>query len=116
MAVPIGRIGPDMFAQIMGPEDAASSVVPVSVPGDEMIKASIRTPFEDILDKAVGSLEGVSKMENQTNELINRYVEGNADLSEVMIATSKMSLAVQLAVTAVTSAVNTFKEITQMQI
>ena len=73
-------------------------------------------PFEVILRRAVDALEGVSQTEAAANRLIDLYVAGKAELSDVMIATSKASIAVQLAVTVVTSAVNTFKEITQMQI
>ena len=69
-----------------------------------------------MLQKAVDSLEGVSKIENDTNLLIQQFVDGKAELSDVMIATAKMNLSVQLAVAVVTSAVNTFKEMTQMQI
>jgi len=73
-------------------------------------------PFEDVLSRAVDALEGTSNLEFRANELINEYIEGRAELSDVMVATSKMSLAVQLAVTVVTTSVSSFKEITQMQI
>lgn len=116
MAVPIGRIDPNLLAQIMGPEETGQARGPAAEEAAAGLLKPATSPFEDILNRAVNSLEGVSKMENDTNLLINRYIQGNADLSDVMIATSKTGLAVQLAVTAVTSAVNTFKEITQMQI
>lgn len=116
MAVPIGRIDPNLLAQIMGPEEAAPAApAAAEEQGITGIKSGT-SPFEDMLSKAIDSLEGISKMQNDTNVLINRYIEGRADLSDVMIATSKTGLMVQLAVTTVTSAVNTFKEITQMQI
>lgn len=72
-------------------------------------------PFDDVLARAVDALEGTSQTEFTANDLINKYIEGKAELSDVMVATSKMSIAVQLAVTVITSAVSTFKEITQMQ-
>ena len=71
-------------------------------------------PFEDVLSKAVDALEGISQTEVTANELINKYIEGKAELSDVMVATSKMSIAVQLAVSVITTTVATFKEITQM--
>jgi len=71
-------------------------------------------PFEAVFSKAVDALEGVSNVEFRANDLINQYVQGKADLADVMIATSKMNIAVQLAVTTITTAVSTFKEITQM--
>ncbi|MCX5750693.1 MAG: flagellar hook-basal body complex protein FliE [Candidatus Saganbacteria bacterium] len=72
--------------------------------------------FEDVLSRAVESLEKVSNTELYANQLIEQYIAGKADLQDVMVATSKMSLMVQLAVTTITTAVNTFKEITQMQV
>ncbi len=116
MVESIGRIDPNLLAQILGPGETLPA--PVSVPqqppaGEEF--RQIRT-FDDVLQKAVDSLEGVSRMEHDTNMLIQQFVEGKAELSDVMIATSKMNLSVQLAVAVVTSAVNTFKEMTQMQI
>ena len=71
--------------------------------------------FEDILGKAVDALNGVSQAEFTANDLISKYVAGSAELSDVMVATSKMSIAVQLAVTVVNSAVSSFKELTSMQ-
>lgn len=119
MVVPIGRIDPKTLAQILGGDEimAAVPTPSSSVPsaGDMLVKKT-SSPFDDILSKAVDSLEQVSKAENNTNALINEYVRGNVDISDVMIATSKMNLMMQLAVTAVTSAVNTFKEITQIQV
>jgi flagellar hook-basal body complex protein FliE len=73
-------------------------------------------PFQKFLDMAVSALEDVSQMETQTNNLINQYVEGKASLQEVMTATAKMNIAIQLAVTVTNSAVTAFKEITQMAV
>lgn len=112
----IGNIDPRLIAQILGPDEVPA---PAPLSGAQSTATSefkkVRT-FDDVLEKAVGSLEGVSKIENDTNLLIQRFTEGKAELSDVMIATAKMNLSVQLAVAVVTSAVNTFKEITQMQI
>jgi flagellar hook-basal body complex protein FliE len=73
-------------------------------------------PFDDVLAKAIEALDGVSRSELYTNQLIDKYVRGEAELQDVMIAQSKMSVMSQLAVTTVNAAVNTFKEITQLQI
>jgi flagellar hook-basal body complex protein FliE len=73
-------------------------------------------PFESILSKAVESLNGVSRSEFHANDLIDRYLQGKADLQEVMVATSKMNIMIQLAVTTVSSAVTSFQQLTQMQI
>ncbi|OGC05135.1 hypothetical protein A2276_04240 [candidate division WOR-1 bacterium RIFOXYA12_FULL_43_27] len=75
-----------------------------------------KSPFEDMLSKAIDSLDGVSKQEIRSNELIESYLKGDAELSDVMVETSKLSVMVQLAVTTINTAVTTFKEITQMQV
>ena len=100
------------LAQILGDEEIRPSAAGKVAPPAEFPT----NPFEDILSKAVDALEGVSRQEFHTNQLINKYVQGEADLQDVMVESSKASIMVQLAVTTVTSAVNTFKEITQMQI
>ena len=114
MAEQIYKISPDLMAQIMGPETSSPSEVKGPA-GNQEIKTS-PSFFDDVLNKAVSALEGVSKTETAANQAMNSYINGQMDVSELMIATSKMNIAVQLAVTTVTSAVNTFKEITQMQI
>lgn len=74
------------------------------------------SPFEDILSKAVDSLDGVSKQEIRANQLMDSYLKGEVGIEEVMIETSKMKAMIELAVTTINSAVATFKELTQMQI
>ena len=69
-----------------------------------------------MLGRAVDALNSVSDVENNANRLIDEYLAGKIELSDVMIATSKMTIAVNLAVTTITSAVSSFKEITQMPI
>ncbi len=112
---PVGRIDPRILAQIMGPDEPLATTSAVSGPAKLPDDKGIPT-FNDILNKAVDSLEGVSSLEGSTNALINQYVQGKAELSDVMVATAKLNITMQLAVTAMTSVVNTFKEITQMQI
>lgn len=72
--------------------------------------------FEDILAKTIQALDGVSQTEIRANQLISQYMQGQADLSEVMIAQAKMSVSAQLAVTVVSSAVSSFQQVTQIQI
>lgn len=100
------------LAQILGDEEIRPSIAPGVAPMADFPTS----PFEDILSKAVDALEGVSRQEIYTNQLIDKYVRGEADLQDVMVESSKTSIMVQLAVTTITSAVSTFKEITQMQI
>jgi len=102
------------LAQLIGEEEPVTSTKPVAGParGAELSGS----PFEDILSRAVDSLEGLSKSERTANDLIDRYVKGQADLQDVMVQTSKLNILVQLAVTTINLAVTTFKEITQMQV
>lgn len=72
-----------------------------------------RNIFDDILSQAVSALNGVSDLESKTNLLVNNYIVGKADISEVTVSMSKLSIAVQLATTTLTSAVTAFKEILQ---
>lgn len=106
----------DMFAQAAPP---VASVQNVQGPDTSLTatKAQLSgNAFEDILSKAIESLNGVSKSELYANQMIEKYARGQADLQAVMIAQSKMSVLSQLAVTTVNAAANTFKEITQIQI
>lgn len=73
-------------------------------------------PFEDILTKAVDSLDGVHRSEIRANQLIEQYLRGEIELQDVMVFQSKMSIMVNLAVTTINAVVNTFKEITQIQV
>ncbi|MFC1559479.1 flagellar hook-basal body complex protein FliE [Candidatus Margulisiibacteriota bacterium] len=101
----------------------AESIAPINlnqiaapVPDVSPAEKSSGNVFDNVLGRAIDALNDVSDTEFTANKLIDEYAAGRAELSDVMIATSKMSIAVQLAVTAITSAVNTFKEITQMPI
>lgn len=114
MAQAINPIGSpeNRIAQILGDDylaeaPAASASGPMEFTGN---------PFEDILSKAVDAMEGVSRSEVYANQLIQDYMQGKVELHKVMMAQSKASLMVQLAVTTINSATSTFKEITQMQI
>ena len=120
MVQAINPISAEMrLAQLLG-EDQIFAQAPV--PTDMSAGAgSVSRPlsgnaFEDMLAKAVEALEGVSKSEVTANQLVDKYIHGEAELQDVMVAQSKMSIMVNLAVTTVNSAVNTFKEITQIQV
>lgn len=99
----------DFLAQAPAP---AAPVAPTSTEGVKFTGNA----FEDILAKAIDSLEGISQQEIYANELVDKYLKGEVELQDVMVAQAKISILVQLAVTTITSAVSTFKEITQMQV
>ncbi len=129
MAVPVGAVGPltaeARLDQLIGDNEffaQAPTIAPASAPA-----APAETPttartaltgnaFEDILNKSIEALNGVSRSERYADQVIDKYLHHQADLQDVMIAQSKMSVMSTLAVTTVNTAVNTFKEITQIQI
>ncbi len=110
MAEVVGKIPVNILNNILGSNATDSAPAP-----SQPLKTS-KSFFDDLLSKAVDALENVSAMEGKTDILMRGYAAGQVDLSDVMIASSKMNIAVQLAVTTVSSAVTTFKEITQMQV
>jgi len=120
MAEQINPIGAETrLAQILGDDYLAQAVEPtpgLSAPAEPAKTSFTGNPFEDVLSKAIDALNGVSRSEIRANQLIDSYLRGEIELHEVMLAQSKMSIMVQLAVTTVNSAVTTFKEITQMQV
>lgn len=106
------------LSQLLG-DDYLAQVSPTLAPGAAAPAEGTSFSgniFDDILSKAVDSLNGVSRTENYANEMVEKYLRGEVELHEVMVAQSKASIVVQLAVTTINSAVTTFKEITQMQV
>jgi len=117
----IDPVSADMrLAQLLGEDDllaqAPAAAAPIPASPAPAAAGLTGNAFEDILSKAIESLNGVSRSEFYANQLMTQYARGEAELQDVVVANAKMSVMVQLAVTAVNSAVTTFKEITQMQI
>lgn len=106
------------LAQLLGEEDFLAQATPAAAPAPTSTEGIKFTgnAFEDILAKAIDSLEGISQQEMYANELVDKYLKGEIELQEVMVAQAKLSIIVQLAVTTITTAVSTFREITQMQV
>ena len=118
MVEAIGPINPEIrLAQILG-EDYLAQVTPMANPAVEVPRTSSfqTTPFDEILSQAIESLNAASRSEAYANELAEKYLRGEAELHEVMVAQSKMNIVIQLAVSTVNTAVQSFKEITQMQV
>jgi flagellar hook-basal body complex protein FliE len=74
------------------------------------------TPFQLFMDKSIASLENLSKMEMQVNDLMEQYIQGRASIDEVSMETAKLNLSLQFVTSVLTSAVQTFKEVLQMAI
>jgi len=75
-----------------------------------------KTPFQVFIDKAVESLEDISAMEFKVNDLIEGHIKGEVSIDEVSIETSKLNLAMSFVTTVLSSATQTFKELTQMAV
>ncbi len=105
------------IAQLLGnQEDLQVAQVAPGTPAKSNDLTVSNNPFEDILSKAVDALSDVSKTEAHANQLIDQYTKGQADLQDVMVASSKASVMITMAVTTINLAVTTFKEITQIQV
>jgi flagellar hook-basal body complex protein FliE len=108
--MPANPIDPiSSLAQVLGENS-------VGMPSRTMGKPLTGNIFEDILGKAVESLEGVSAVESKTNALIEGYLNGKVDLTDVVTATSELNVIIQLATTVANQAVTSFKEITSIPI
>lgn len=103
MAEPIAAVG-----------GAVREAVPGGLTG--AAQAESTSPFQNLLDNALGVLEDVSRTEEKTNAYIQEYVHGNISMEDVLIEATKMQLAMELAITIVNQAVSTFKEVQQMQV
>jgi flagellar hook-basal body complex protein FliE len=112
MAAPINPIALMKIAAV-DVANPATQITPVASP---LAAAPAGNVFDQMLGKAIESINGVSDVEMNANRMIDSYVAGKAELSDVVLATAKMTVAVNLAVTTITSAVSSFKEITQMSI
>ena len=74
------------------------------------------TPFQVMLDAAIGGLQEVSAVEEKANAYIVQYSQGNVSMEEALIEVQKMTLDVQMATTVVNQVVSTFKEIEQIPV
>ncbi|MBI5399132.1 flagellar hook-basal body complex protein FliE [Candidatus Saganbacteria bacterium] len=116
----IGPINAEMrLAQILGEDSMAQASQSAVGPAPGTLESVNKFPgnmFDDVLAKAINSLEGVSRSEIYANGLIDKYLRGEAEMQDVMVAQSKASIEVNLAITTINAAVTSFKEITQLQV
>ncbi len=111
----IGKIDPmqTRLTALLGEEDVSAPAAPSKIAQSALYPGNA---FEDMLSNAVSALEGVSKTEALSNQMINGFLAGKVDLQDVMVQSSKMNVMVQMASTTINLAVSTFKELTQMQV
>ncbi|MEK7299424.1 MAG: flagellar hook-basal body complex protein FliE [Candidatus Margulisiibacteriota bacterium] len=80
----------------------------------QAVQASV--PFEEMLDTAMHALGQVSRVEQESNDTIRRYLNKKASIEEVVLATSKWSLTAAVATSVVSNAVESFKQIQQIPV
>ncbi|MDI6731482.1 MAG: flagellar hook-basal body complex protein FliE [Candidatus Margulisbacteria bacterium] len=123
MAEKISPVNAELkLAQILNDDFLAQA--PEGAIASPSVDIGIKTPasglsanaFEDLLSRAVDSLNNVSQAEMHADQLIQKFRAGQAELHEVMIAQSKANILVQFAVTSINTAVTSFKEVLQIQI
>ena len=115
--------GGEVIAQALGAQDVESlnqrrrqnTQIPAGAQAVGSGRLSV-TPFQFYIDKSVEALKGVSNMEYRVNNLIGQYIQGNVSVDRVSIETAKLNLAISFITTVVTTATQTFKELTGMQI
>ena len=119
MAEPINAITSQITPNVLG-DDLIGQIQPAPLQGPAA--PGIERPgfsgnaFEDILNSSIDSLNRVSSDENRVNDMINGYLKGEVELHEVLVAQAKVGVVIQLALTTINTAVQSFKEITQLQV
>ena len=74
------------------------------------------SPFQVMLDAAIGGLREVSAIEEKADAYIVQYSQGKVSMEEALMEMQKMTMAVQMATTVVNQVVSTFKEIEQIPV
>ena len=74
------------------------------------------TPFQMFIDKSVEVLSNISKLDYRVNDLTEQFMRGEVSVDEVSFEINKLNLAITFATTVISSASQTFKELTQLQI
>lgn len=74
------------------------------------------TPFQKFIDQSIEVLENISQLDYRVNDLTEQYIRGEVSVEEVSFAITKLNLAISFATTVISSASQTFKELTQLQI
>ena len=72
------------------------------------------TPFQAFIDKSVEVLESISQLDYRVNDLTEKFVRGEVSIDEVSVEMSKLNLAISFVTTVLSSASQTFKELTQL--
>jgi flagellar hook-basal body complex protein FliE len=80
------------------------------------VAAQNSSPFQAMLDAAIGGLNSVSAAETRADAYITQYSLGNVSMEEALMEVQKMTMAVQMATTVVNQVVSTFKEIEQIPV
>ena len=68
------------------------------------------------IDKSVEVLGNISKLDYRVNDLTEKFMRGEVSIDEVSFEINKLNLAITFATTVISSASQTLKELTQLQI
>lgn len=74
------------------------------------------TPFQMYIEKSIEVLGNISKLDYRVNDLTEQFMRGEVSVDEVSFEINKLNLAITFATTVISSASQTFKELTQLQI
>lgn len=74
------------------------------------------TPFQLFIDRSIEVLDNISQQEFRVNDLTEQYIAGNVSVDEVSIEATKLNMAITFATTVITTASQTFKDLTQMAV
>tara|TARA_A100001015_G_scaffold38923_1_gene42734 strand:- start:7598 stop:8191 length:594 start_codon:yes stop_codon:yes gene_type:complete len=74
------------------------------------------TPFQMFIDKSIEVLNNISTLDYRVNDLTEQFMRGEVSIDEVSFEINKLNLAITFATTVISSASQTFKELTQLQI
>ncbi len=107
MAEPVLNVS--SVAGAVKPDEISTPIAPIS-----QVQVENDTPFQVMLDAALGGLQKVSEMENQANANITNYANGQIGMDEMMMEMAKVSLALELTTSVVNQLVTAFKEVQQM--
>lgn len=73
-----------------------------------------KVPLQMFLNKAVLALDNISRQEFRVNNLITDFIEGRVNEDEVVVETAKFNLQMTMIVSIIQTAVQEFKQITQI--
>lgn len=100
--------------QALIPKIGASGVVSPTGVAKQLVQPA--NGFDYMFDTALRYFESVAAAESNANQLTTDYIQGNADLEDVVFSINHWSHMTSLGVSVITTMTQNFKEIIQTQI